>query len=288
MCPSQGYVEGSIPSSRSLAEVAQLVEHSFRKAGVGSSTLPFGSDIIKQFMAEFKRSRLNRKNNDQITKKTIFLGLSTVILLVLILIFGLPLLIGFSKLLGEGKSRKVNNTEEKILPPLAPRLEIPYEATNSSEIKIKGFAEANVTVELFRNEISIGETMVSENGDFVFNKIKLDEGENGFSAVASTEEAGSGDGSKTIKLTYDKLAPEFQLTNPSEESLTVDYADFDIVGKTENGSSVSINNRIAVIDNEGNFKLKWQLNTGKNELEIIASDLAGNETKKKITITYSL
>lgn len=48
MCPSQGYVEGSIPSSRSvivyfIAEVAQLVEHSFRKAGVGSSTLPFGS-----------------------------------------------------------------------------------------------------------------------------------------------------------------------------------------------------------------------------------------------------
>ena len=46
MCPSQGYVEGSIPSSRSKAEVAQLVEHGFRKARVGSSTLPFGSDKI--------------------------------------------------------------------------------------------------------------------------------------------------------------------------------------------------------------------------------------------------
>ena len=47
MCPSQGQVEGSIPSSRSdfYAGVAQLVEQSFRKAGVGSSTLPFGSEF---------------------------------------------------------------------------------------------------------------------------------------------------------------------------------------------------------------------------------------------------
>jgi len=42
------------------------------------------------------------------------------------------------------------------------------------------------------------------------------------------------------------------------------------------------------VDNDGNFKLKWQLNTGKNELEIISNDLAGNQTRKKISITYSL
>lgn len=46
--PSQGLVEGSIPSSRSavmleLAEVAQMVEQGFRKAKVGSPILPFGS-----------------------------------------------------------------------------------------------------------------------------------------------------------------------------------------------------------------------------------------------------
>ena len=44
-------------------------------------------------MAEFKRSRLNRKTNDQITKKTIFLGLLTIVLGLLVLLFGLPLLV---------------------------------------------------------------------------------------------------------------------------------------------------------------------------------------------------
>ncbi len=239
-------------------------------------------------MAEFKRSRLDRKNNEQVTKKTVLLGLLTVLLTILVLVFGLPLLIKFSILLGDGKSKANKETEEKILPPLAPRLVIPYEATNSSEIKVSGFAEAKVTVELYKGEVSVGKTEVSENGDFVFDKVALDDGENHFNAVASTEKAGSGDGSKTIIVTFDKTSPELQLTNPSEDSLSVDSADFDIVGKTEKGCSVSINNRIATVDSEGNFKLKWQLNTGKNDLEITSTDLAGNVSKKKISITYSL
>ena len=239
-------------------------------------------------MAEFKRSRLKRATNEQITKKTVLLGLSTVILAILVVFFGLPLLIKFSVFLGQGKSKNSADTEVKKLPPVAPRLVIPYEATNSAQIKVTGFAEAKVKVELFKNDVSIGTTEVTENGDFEFDKLSLDEGENKFTAMASTEENGSGDDSTPITVIYDKTSPDLTLTNPSEESLSVDYADFDIVGKTETGASVSINNRIAAVDNDGNFKLKLQLNTGKNELEVTATDLAGNQTKKKITITYSL
>ena len=239
-------------------------------------------------MAEFKRSRLDRKNNEQITKKTVFLGLITIVLAVVTLVFGLPLLIKLSVFLGQDRSKKQSESEVKKVPPIAPRLVIPYEATNSSEIKVSGFAEAKVMVELFKNDVSVGKTEVTENGDFAFDKLSLDEGQNKFTAMASTEESGSGDDSKALIVVYDKKAPELVLTNPSEESLTVDYADFDIIGKTESGVSVSVNNRIASIDNDGNFKLKWQLNTGKNELEITVRDLAGNETKKKIAITYSL
>lgn len=239
-------------------------------------------------MTEFKRSRLNRNTEEQVTKKTVLLGLTTIILSISILVFGLPLLIKFSVFLGEGKSKKTDQTETKELPPLAPRLVIPYEATNSGQIKISGFAEPKVTVELFRGETSIGKTEVTADGDFVFDDISLTEGDNGFNAVASTTEAGSGDGSKTINVIYDKTQPKLELSNPSEASLTVDSADFDIIGATEFGASVSINNRIAPVDNDGNFKLKWQLNTGKNELEVVSTDLAGNQTKKKISITYSL
>ena len=70
-------------------------------------------------MAEFKRSRLNRATNEQITKKTVFLGLSTVILAVLVVFFGLPLLIKFSVFLGQGKTKNATETEVKKLPPVA-------------------------------------------------------------------------------------------------------------------------------------------------------------------------
>lgn len=239
-------------------------------------------------MAEFKRSRLDRKTNEQVTKKTVFLGSLTVILAILILVFGLPLLIKLSVLLGQGRSKNQNTSEIKKLPPVAPRLIIPYEATNSGQIKVSGFAEAKVNVELFKNDVSVAKTQVTDNGDFVFDSLTLDEGQNKFTAMASTDDAGSGDDSKAVVVIYDKTPPSLVLTNPSEETLSVDYADFDVTGKTDAGASVSINNRIASVDSDGNFKLKWQLNTGKNELEITAVDLAGNETKKKITINYSL
>lgn len=239
-------------------------------------------------MAEFKRSRLNRKANDQITKKTLFLGITTIVLGSLVLLYGLPLLIKFSIFLGEGKNKKDSIVEEKVLPPAAPRILRDFEATNSATLKIKGFAEALVNVELFKNDISIGITEVSENGDFVFDKISLDDGDNYFSAIASTEKTGSGDGSETINVVYDTLAPSLTLTNPSEDSLSVDSIDFDIVGITDKDASVLINGRILKVDSDGGFKEKWQLNTGKNDLEIIARDVAGNETKKSISITYSL
>lgn len=239
-------------------------------------------------MAEFKRSRLKRKTNDQITKKTVFLGLITILSGALMLIYGLPLLIRFSVFLGEGKTKKGTITEEKILPPLAPRIVRDFEATNSAQIKIKGFAEAKVVVELYKNDISIGTTDVSENGDFTFDKITLDSGDNYFNAIASTEKSGRGDGSETINIIFDNLAPSLTITNPSEDSLSVDYPDFDIVGTTDKGSSVMINGKIVKVDDNGGFKEKWQLNTGKNDLEIIARDVAGNETKKSISITYSL
>jgi bacillopeptidase F len=237
-------------------------------------------------MAEFKRSRLNRQNNDQVTKKTVFLGFLTIVLAIAVLAFGLPLLIKFSIFLGQGKSSA--STTDKVLPPLAPRLVLPYEATNSASIDVQGFAEAKVTVELFKNDVSVGKTEVTDSGDFTFSGVSLNEGDNNFSAIASTDKSGSGEKSTPIDLIYDKTPPSLTLTNPSEDNLSVDSADFDITGTTDKGASVVVNDRIAVVDDSGNFKLKWQLNTGKNDLQIIARDVAGNETAKSVSITYSL
>ena len=238
-------------------------------------------------MAEFKRSRIERKNEEQITKKTIFLGILTIFVFISVLIFGLPLLIKFSVFLGESKSKKDTQTEN-IVPPLAPRFTVPFDATNSATLNINGFAEPKTTVELFKNDVSLNKIEVSDSCDFSFENVALDEGGNDFSAVAIKGDTTSSEKSKILIISYDKTNPELTLTNPSETSLTVDSADFDVVGKTEAGVSVSINGRIASVDDNGNFKLKIQLNSGNNDIEIIVTDAAGNKTTKKIAIKYDI
>lgn len=239
-------------------------------------------------MAEFKRSRLERKSEEAITKKTVILGLLTLLLFLLVVLFGLPFLIRFSIFLGDIKNRKDREVKEKVLPPLPPRLVIPFEATNSARLVVKGVAEVGVVVELLKNDASIGKAEVPPSGEFVFEDIMLDEGENSFNALAMTEKGGSSELSKTIITVYDDKPPELAMINPSEGVIKVDSPDFEIVGKSERGVSVLVGGQVAMVDDEGKFKLKKQLNMGKNEVEIIVRDVAGNETRKKVEITYDI
>lgn len=239
-------------------------------------------------MAEFKRSRLERKTEETITKKTVVLGVMTLLLLVLVVLFGLPFLVRFSIFLGDIKNRKDSEVKEKVLPPLPPRLVVPFEATNSAGLVIKGVAEAGVVVELLKSDVSLGKTEVADDGEFVFAGIVLEEGENVFNALAMTEDGGSSEISKPVTVTYDYTTPKLEMVNPMESSVKVDSDGFDVMGKSEKGVSVLVGGQVAMVDDEGNFKLRKQLNVGKNEIEIIVSDVAGNETRKKVEITYDI
>ena len=237
-------------------------------------------------MAEFKRSRLKRETSEEITKKTVFLGFITIVLFVLVIVFGLPLLVKFSVLLGDIKNNRSGEVTENELPPSAPRIMIPFEATNSAILSISGFTEAGSEVDLLKNDVLYETVSTDDEGSFVFEEVSLDLGNNLFAALARSEKGGSSELSKEIEVIYDNEKPELTMINPSEEDLSVDYADFDVVGISEPGVSVSVAGKVAMVNDEGRFKLKLQLQTGANDIEIIVRDLAGNETRKKIKITY--
>ncbi len=237
-------------------------------------------------MAKFYSSRLEKKEDEEITKKTVVMGVVTILVLILVLLFGLPFLVKISVLLGEAKNRNSGSQTEKLVPPLPPRLVVNYEATNSATIDISGLSEANTNVELLKNDVSVGKVLTSGSGDFAFTNITLDEGENLFSAIASKDKVGSSELSKMIKVDYDKTAPTLTMINPVEDTLKVDTADFDVIGQSEKGVNVTVNGRLAMVDDTGKFKIKFQLNAGKNDIEIIVRDLAGNETRRKIAITF--
>jgi bacillopeptidase F len=239
-------------------------------------------------MAEFKRSRLKTKEQQEITKKTIFLGVVTLFIFISLLVFGLPLLIKLSIVLGEARVQKAKQTQEKVIPPPQPRLILPFEATNSAQINISGLSEKGISIELLKNDVSFNKAQANENGEFEFDNVDLDKGSNQFTAVAISQDGVSSEPSKSIDIVLDTEPPAITMINPSEDKLSVDYADFDVAGKTDVGASVMVNGRVAMVDDQGKFKIKLQLSAGKNNMEIVASDLAGNQTKKTIEIDYDI
>lgn len=267
-----------------------MVEQGFRKAKVGSPILPFGSKYknMSEFFKTKPRSRLDRKEDEEITKKTIVLGGFTVLIFIVVIVFGLPLLVKLSVLLGNAKNSSKNDNQEKLLPPLPPRLVVSFEATNSAKFSISGVAEPKVEVELMKNDVSLGKKTVDDKGTFMFGEITLDNGGNTFTALASTEKEGNSELSKAVTVIYDNQPPSLNLTNPSADKQSVDSADFEVTGKSDKGVSVTINGKLALVDDEGIFKLKVQLNAGKNSLEIVVRNQAGNEVKKTIELTYDI
>jgi hypothetical protein len=239
-------------------------------------------------MAEFRRSRLEKKNEDEITKRTVLLGLLTVVVFVIMVVVGLPLLIKLTVMIGDNKSKNDNSAMVKVLPPMSPRLIMPYEATNSSQIIIKGLAEKNIMVELLKNDVSIGKVLANDAGEFSFNNIQLDSGDNQFTAIAISDRGGSSEPSKEAVIAYDNIPPTLTMINPSENSLNVSSADFDIIGQSDPSVSVTVNGQVAMVDDTGKFKIKLQLNVGKNDINIVVADVAGNLTKKTISITYDI
>ena len=83
------------------------------------------------------------------------------------------------------------------------------------------------------------------------------------------------------------LKPEFSLTvtEPVDESI-INADKVEVMGITTPGAVVSINGELAEVDGEGNFTMMVALEEGPNFIEVIASDLEGNEESRTLVIVY--
>ncbi len=83
------------------------------------------------------------------------------------------------------------------------------------------------------------------------------------------------------------LKPEFSLTvtQPTDESI-ISTDKVAVIGITTTGAVVSINGELAEVDAEGNFTMMVVLEEGPNIIEVIASDLEGNEESRTLVIIY--
>ena len=233
-----------------------------------------------------RRSRLN-KNTVKNTKKTIFLSiLGIVILLFLLFRFGIGLIINFSLFLSGSKDQQGltgQNTLNYIAPPTLNPLP---NATNSAYLIISGKSAKDITIELFINDENIDKVQTDKNGNFSFSQ-NLKNGDNQIKTRALYKDKKS-DFSNTFNIILKNSNPTLDINSPTEgQSFKKDQNSVNVTGKTDQGVSVTINGFWAVMEDSNNFSYILSLQNGDNDIKIVAIDQAGNKTEKSIRVNYS-
>ncbi|MCR4326443.1 MAG: Ig-like domain-containing protein [Candidatus Roizmanbacteria bacterium] len=199
-------------------------------------------------------------------------------------IFGFLINLAFSVRDGVGNTAATTVQKEGPLVLLDPTLDdVPY-ATNTATITVHGTAMAETTVDLLVNGGKRDSRRSSFEGEFSFDVV-LTEGEN-ILRVASEDS----DGKQTLKsrdyaVLYLDTPPELTVDG-LEDGKTVDKPDFTVQGKTDKEVFIQINNAPVVVRADGSFSTSITLKEGDNTITVVATDVAGNETKQEAKIVY--
>lgn len=195
--------------------------------------------------------------------------------------------VGFVKNIVKPSQKTVTQSSDSItLPP--PALNIPYEATNTAQINIKGFGAPNSKVKLFIDDEDKQTTNVSGDGSFTFENVSLSLGTNNIYSKTVDDQNRESLPSKTIKVIYDNKKPTLNISEP-EDNKVVQGGDkkVKVSGKTDPGVKIFINGSQTIVDSEGNFSTDQSLNEGDNTISIKAADIAGNTTEVQRSVKYN-
>jgi len=232
-----------------------------------------------------RRARVEERKN--IRKAYLYIILS-VVSLVLLFFWGLPILIKFAGFFTNlGKSDKPVDVAD-ITPPAPPWLGNVAEYTNKESLKIEGQSEEGANIILTFNGQTL-ETVANNEGVFSFN-LSLLNGENKISAKAKDVSGNEGQETDTIEIMFDNLPPSLEIISPSDGESFYGPTQRQILikGNTDSDSEVSINDRFTAVLEDGSFNFSQTLSEGTNSFNIISKDKAGNETSLSFSVNFVL
>lgn len=220
-------------------------------------------------------------------RRAIFFGLLTIVALGLLLFFGLPSVAKFAGILIDlGRSNKpieINDTT----PPAPPRLDPLPEATNKVNLEITGQTEAGATVIIFFNG---NQEEVVANADGIFSmNFGLNKGENTVAAKAKDAAGNESQESEIVKIKYDGEEPTIEVENPSDGSqfFGPSQRQVTIRGKTDPEATLTINDRVTGVKDDGSFTFATTLSEGENVFTLKAQDKAQNTSEKTLRVNFT-
>lgn len=234
----------------------------------------------------FSARRQSRKSKN----KFIITLILSVVLLYASVTWILPTLIGGLSFVNKFKPTPTKETpisENATLAP--PVLNIPYEATNSASIRIKGYTLPGASVEIYLDDELKTTTKASGDGSFMTDLVELNIGTNNISGKTIDEKNNKSLLSKPIKIIYDNEKPKLELTSPQDNQTLSGDKKVTVLGSTDpdNDISITINGTRAIVNSEGNFSQTIDINDGENNIVVISLDPAGNTTQTSRKVIYS-
>ena len=233
----------------------------------------------------FYRSRLLKKQEAKSLRLAIIFIILSFSLILGVIFFGPTALVKLSLIFANLRSSSQPPQSEDKIPPAPPQLVIPFEATSSAKINLSGFAEPGVKIEIFLNGVS-KETLVTDNdGNFQLSNLEISSGENEIYAVATDNAGNVSQPSPKIIVIFDNTPPKLEISEPEDKATFYGISKtIEIKGETEEDASVSINDHLATMEAGGKFRYSLTLAPGANNVKIVATDKAGNQTEKELTI----
>lgn len=215
-------------------------------------------------------------------------GVLAIVLVAVMFKWGLP---WFIDVLAGSSGPKVSNINpgEDVVPPQIPTLSPLPEATNSANIKVDGYTEADVEIDAFLNDEQVANTNSDDRGAFKL-EFKLNDGSNKIQ-VKAKDKAGNMSQSIVKTVNFDRKAADVTVDLPKDGSEVFGQNNQNVTfsGKVSKvDATVTVNGNYARLGTDGGFNLVVRLNQGDNNVLVKATDKAGNMVEKivKIRLTF--
>lgn len=236
-------------------------------------------------MKKFYSRRIAVEEKNNIKRSVTFIILSLVVLISLFF-FGIPLMARFVSFISDLKKKDIPISINDNTPPAPPRFDVLPDATNKEIIDVSGETEEGATVFVYLNNLK-NETLADSDGLFTFSA-NLKKGENIIYAISQDKSGNKSAESKKYTIIFDNEKPEININSPSdgETFYGEDQKEIEISGSTKPDIELNVNDRFITLDVNGNFKYKYLLSEGENELNFKALDKAGNQSEKRITVNF--
>ncbi len=150
--------------------------------------------------------------------------------------------------------------------------------TNHDTIKTTCELSDKYSIVIYVNDSIVESTDMLDAGIYEYD-VPIDAGENTIKTYIVDENSNMRSTSYTV--TKDVIAPQLELLSTYDDIKTEDEY-LTIEGKVNNFYKLMINNSEVEVEGDNTFKFDYKLKEGVNQISVIASDEAGNETEYDI------